>query len=108
MHKLKRMLKEELYKWEEKGSLSTSDLNVIHILTDTIKNIDKIEKLEDGYDRGRGHYGRWTCSGDYDDDRSYHHREEHMVERIEEMMEETKNAREKDILKRCLAEMRNG
>lgn len=102
MHKLKRILIEELDEYAKKGSISSSDLEVINMLTDAVKDMYEIDMLKDGYHRK---YER----DDYDDydEKHYHHREEHMVERIEEMMEEAKNAREKDILKRCLAEMRN-
>jgi hypothetical protein len=53
MHKIKEMLMNEIYEYEEKakksgGSVSTQELDRIHKLTDTIKNIDKIEMLEDG------------------------------------------------------------
>jgi hypothetical protein len=57
MHKIKEMLMNELYEYEEKakrmsgGKLSTQELEKIHRLTDTVKNIDKIELMEseDGY-----------------------------------------------------------
>ena len=64
MHKIKEMLMNELYEYEEKakkmpnGKLSTQELEKIHKLTDTVKNIDKIEALEqddDGYSED-GHY----------------------------------------------------
>lgn len=53
MHKIKEMLMKELYEYEDKakkssGKLSAGDLETIHKLTDTVKNIDKIEMLEDG------------------------------------------------------------
>jgi predicted Zn-dependent protease len=44
----------ELYEYEEKakkmpnGKISTQELEKIHKLTDIVKNIDKIEMLEDG------------------------------------------------------------
>jgi hypothetical protein len=56
MHKIKEMLMDELYQYEEKakkmngGKLSAGDLETLHKLTDTVKNIDKIEMLEDGGD----------------------------------------------------------
>ena len=71
----------ELKKYEEKGNISMNSLDVIHKMTDTIKNIDKIEMLEDGgysegmYSReysergGRGGYsrdGEWEARGSYD------------------------------------------
>ena len=81
MHKIKDMLMKELKKYEEKGNISMNSLDVIHKMTDTIKNIDKIEMLEDGgysegmYSReysergGRGGYsrdGEWEARGSYD------------------------------------------
>ena len=88
----------ELYEYEEKakkmsgGKLSTQELEKIHKLTDTVKNIDKIEMLEgdkgyseDGhymgegriygtsYARGRGRNARRDSMGRYsrDDGMSY-------------------------------------
>lgn len=63
MHKLKEMLMNELYEYEEKAKkmggvkVPTQDLEKIHKLTDTVKNIDKIEYLEseEGYSED-GHY----------------------------------------------------
>lgn len=72
MHKIKNMLMKELKKYEEKAQLSAGDLEVLHKLTDTVKNIDKIEMLEgeggyseDGmsYDGGASYRGR----GSYDE-----------------------------------------
>ena len=102
MHKIKEMLMNELYEYEEKakkmsgGKLSQSEMDRVHKLTDTVKNIDKIEMLEDGggyseesnwmgegrmygtsYARGRRNarrdsMGRYSSDGgSYDDDMSY-------------------------------------
>ena len=98
MHKIKEMLMNELYEYEEKakkmpnGKLSTQELEKIHKLTDTVKNIDKIEMLEDGegysedghymgegriygtsYARGRGRNAKRDRMGRYssDDGMSY-------------------------------------
>ena len=57
MHKLKEKLMDALYEYEDRaarnvdGKISDGEIQKIHILTDTVKNIDKIEKLEggDGY-----------------------------------------------------------
>lgn len=59
MHKLKKLLERELEEYSHRDSLETFDLDVIHKLTDTIKNICKIEMLEvggyseDGYSQAR-------------------------------------------------------
>lgn len=80
MHKIKEMLMKELYEYEEKakkmngGKLSAGDLETIHKLTDTVKNIDKIEMLE-GEDDEYSEAGNWMADGrmygTYDDGSSY-------------------------------------
>lgn len=47
MEKIKDMLCEELDEYAKKGELSAGALDTIHKITDTIKNLDKIEMLED-------------------------------------------------------------
>ena len=47
MYKLREMLCEELEGYDKRGNLSSGDLETVHKLTDTIKNIDKIELLAD-------------------------------------------------------------
>lgn len=62
MHKIKEMLMEELKEFEKKSDLKAGDLETIHKLTDTVKNIDKIEMLEDG-DGGYSEAGGWMADG---------------------------------------------
>lgn len=66
MHKLKEKFMDELYALEEKAEKSSArineaDLNKIHKLTDTIKNIDKIEMLEEG--GGYSEESNWMGEG---------------------------------------------
>lgn len=65
LYKLKDMLCQELDEIADKGDLGAGDLDIAHKLTDTIKNIDKIEMLEEGYSRD-GDYseGRYSRDGD--------------------------------------------
>lgn len=71
MHKIKEMLMKELYEYEEKakkmngGKLSAGDLETLHKLTDTVKNIDKIEMLEDeeGYSEATDFMGEGRMYG---------------------------------------------
>lgn len=79
MHKLKEKFMDELYALEERAEKSSArindaDLNKIHKLTDTIKNIDKIEMLEEG--GGYSEESNWMADGrmygtSYDDGSSY-------------------------------------
>lgn len=62
MHKIKEMLMEELKEFEKKSDLKAGDLETIHKLTDTVKNIDKIEMLEDG-EGGYSEAGGWMADG---------------------------------------------
>jgi hypothetical protein len=93
MHKIKEMLMNELYEYEEKakkapnGKLSMQEVEKIHKLTDTVKNICKIDMLEEGegysedtdfmgegrmygtsYARGRGRNARRDSMGRYSRD----------------------------------------
>ena len=47
MYELRDMLCKELDELIRKGELGAGDLYIAHKLTDTIKNIDKIEMMED-------------------------------------------------------------
>jgi hypothetical protein len=150
MHKIKEMLMAELYEYEEKakrmsgGKISQSELDKIHKLTDTIKNIDKIEVLEqceggyseDGhymgegriygtsYARGRGRnarrdrMGRYSNDGDMSYDRggmrggdmgrggySRDGATEMLMDKAEEMLEMTKDPKERRAIEKFMREL---
>jgi len=134
MHKIKEMLYRELEEYAGSERLSGGSLEMIHKITDTIKNIDKIEMLEDSggysrtggasYDDGasyarrrggmhyvRGHYSR-NDGNSYDGGNSYnrsgysrHDGKHHMMSRMEELMQEAGNDRERDVLRRCMDQL---
>lgn len=79
--KIKKMLCKELDEYAMKQKLTGGDLDMIWKLTDTVKNLDKIEMLEDdgGYSEARGGRGRGRSSyamggSSYDDDMMYSER----------------------------------
>lgn len=85
IEKIKKMLCKELEEYGEMGKIkNASELDMIWKLTDTVKNLDKIEMLEDegGYSearggRGRGGRGRSSYAmggSSYDDDMMYSER----------------------------------
>lgn len=80
IEKIKKMLCKELDEYAMKGKLTMADLDAVHKLTDTVKNLDKIEMLEgesDGYSEARGGMrgGRSYMHGSsYDDDMMYSER----------------------------------
>lgn len=78
IEKIKKMLCKELEEVAEMGKMkNASDLDMIWKLTDTVKNLDKIEMLEDdgGYSEARGMRGRSYMHGSsYDDDMMYSER----------------------------------
>ena len=129
MHELKEKLCDELDEIARKPEMSAGDLETAHKLTDTIKNIDKIDMLEedggysqagdweargnyirDGYNRGssyanrgkhyvRGHYSR--------DDRMYSRGDakEHMMMELQEAMNAASSEREREIIRRCMNQL---
>ena len=78
IEKIKKMLCKELDEYAMKSKISGSDLDMIWKLTDTVKNLDKIEMLEDegGYSETKGGMrGRSYLHGSsYDDDMMYSER----------------------------------
>ena len=88
MYDLRNMLCDELDELARKGELGAGDLEIAHKLTATIKNIDKIEMMEDGgysrdedYSRRYSHDGDWQSGmrGAYDRDMSNARRGTHYV-----------------------------
>ena len=84
IEKIKKMLCKELDEYAMKQKLTGGDLDMIWKLTDTVKNLDKIEMLEDedsydgysetreypymvgsSYARGRGRYAKRDSMGRY-------------------------------------------
>jgi hypothetical protein len=77
IEKIKKMLCKELDEYAMKQKLTGGDLDMIWKLTDTVKNLDKIEMLEEesGYSETRGGRGRSYMHGSsYDDDMMYSER----------------------------------
>ena len=130
LYRLRDMLCEELDEYSrnaKSGGLNEHNLDTIHKLTDTIKNIDKILMLEDdGYSQGgewaadmRGTYGRDNSDG-YNRGNSYANRGRHyvrghysrsdgrerMIADIEDMMQDATGA-ERDAYKRAADILRN-
>lgn len=130
MYDLRNMLCDELDELARKGELGAGDLEIAHKLTDTIKNIDKIEMMEDdGYSRD-GDYSRdddYSRGGDWQADmrgtygrgssyarrgthyvRGHYSRAdsmEHLREQINDMMRETNDERVKEALRRAASLM---
>ena len=132
MHELKDKLCKELDEIARKPEMGAGDLEIIHKLTDTIKNLDKIEMLEDGgysqagyrdggssYNRGssyanrgkhyvRGHYSRDGYSMEGRGNRggySRHDAKEAMMEQMEMLMEQAGSEREREAIRRCISQL---
>lgn len=71
MEELRDTLCEELEEIARKGELNAGDLETVHKLTDTIKNIDKIYMMEESGEYSQA--GDWEIRGGgrYDDGNSY-------------------------------------
>ena len=125
MHELKDKLCRELEEIAKKPDMSAGDLETVHKLTDTIKNIDKIDMLED--DGGYSRDGGWMARGTYDRGNSYARRKrdsmgrysrdgrmhdrvmysradakDHMMGELEEAMNAASTDREREIIRRAM------
>lgn len=131
LYDLKEMLSAELEEIARKPEMGAGDLELVHKLTDTIKNLDKIGMLEDGYSqagdweiegraynrgssyarRKRDSMGRYSrdgrmMRGGYRDGRMYSRAEakEDIMDQIEDMMGDA-DEKEKAILRRAMTEL---
>ena len=133
LYDLKDKICKELEEYSEKSNMNAGDMEMIHKLTDTIKNIEKILMMEESgysqsddmssrasYARGnsyanrgkhyvRGHYSR---DGGYSRDsysraRGYSRADakEGMMEQLEAMMDSASNDREREAIQRCMEQL---
>ena len=125
MDKLRDKLCDELDEIARKPEMSAGDLETAHKLTDTIKNIDKIEMLEE--DGGYSQAGDWKMEGrgSYNRGSSYRGRKrdsmgrysrrmysrgdakEHMMEQMEMLMDQAGSEREREAIRRCMGQLEN-
>ena len=98
IEKIKKMLCKEIDEYAMKSKLTMADLQPVHLMTDIIKNLDKIEMLEgeegysetypyymggSSYARGRGRYAKRDRMGRYssEDGMSYDDYSEERMDR---------------------------
>lgn len=123
LYDLKDKLCAELDEIAAKPNMSTGDLETVHKLTDTIKNIDKIMKLEDesGYSRSGGWETRGTYGYPYDERGSSYMRRgehyvrghysrddarQHMITELQDMLR-TADGQYREVIQRALDEIRH-
>ena len=114
---LKEKLCYELEKIAKKQDLSAGDLEMVHKLTDTIKNIEKILMIEDGCsDDGYSHDGAWRANmeGNYGHGASYARRRDSMgrysgggdfMSMLEDMRRNERDPRVRDAMDKLVREM---
>ena len=116
IYELKEKLCKELEEVAEKQELGSGDLELIHKLSDTIKNLDKIEMLEGGYSHG---YAR-DYDRDYDRESSYRRRRDsrgrysreysreeaksEIMEMMDSMMDSV-SGKDREVLRRCMEQL---
>ena len=135
LYEPKEKLWDELAELADKREMGAGDLEVVHKITDTIKNIDKICMLEDGegyseavdgmdYGRGssyanrgkhyvRGHYSRDGGMDGYSsrrrDSRGRYSRDDGRSEMMEhlEMALDSANDQDRETIKRFMRQLEN-
>ncbi len=131
MEKLKHMICTELDEIGSKKTLSPADVEQLYKMTDIVKNLDKIEMLEEGFsDDGYSKTGKWEADmrGEYghdysgrrhrdsrgryaSDGHSYHYPMDYsresgkMMHLLDEMMDTASTERERDMIRKWKAEM---
>lgn len=131
LYDIKEKLCKELEEIGRKPELSAGDLETIHKLTDTVKNICKISMLEeDGYSRD----GDWEARGSYERGSSYRRKrdsmgrysrdgysreysregrysreggKDHMISEMEALMDQAGSEKEREAIRRCMRQMEN-
>lgn len=107
MYDLRDMLCKELDEITRKGELGAGDLDIVNKLTDTIKNINKIEAMEeDGYSsrrdeydmRGRGRRGTHYVRGHYSRDGGI----DNMKRQLQEMLDNADDESIRRAIQRCM------
>lgn len=134
-YNLKEMLCKSMNEIGKKKEMSAGDLETVHKLTDTIKNIDKIVMLEEsGYSQAgdwdasirgtygrensyaargmhyvRGHYSRDEMGGYNGNSRRYSRDDGvyRMREDLEELMRNSRTEKERETLRRCMDLLEN-
>lgn len=124
LEKLRDMLCDELDEIAEKDDLSTGSLDIIDKLAHSIKNLDKI-MMHDGYSRtsdweaegfmrGNSYRRSRDSMGRYSRDDGYSNRgysrnseTEHMVEKLEDMLDRAGGESEHMALKKAISILKN-
>ena len=118
LENLRDMFCKELNEIARKPEMSAGDLDTAHKLTDTIKNIDKICIMDESceysqagdwemtgrgnsYARGRDSRDRYTSEKMYSRESS----KERMIEKLEDMLKETYNDKERTAILRCIDQL---
>lgn len=132
LEELKETIKRELEKFAKQGDVSVNTLEKIHKLSDTYKNLCKIEALEDSesgyseemygssYARGRRYakrdsMGRYSRDGGYSEDDDYSERRmgrgysrdeatDHLMRQLGNMMEDA-DPKQRETLKKWMREL---
>lgn len=122
LEELREAACKELERFAKNGEITSTNLDKIHKLTDTIKNLDKIEMLEDGgysedwlgegkiygtsYRGRRGNVKRDSMGRYSRDDHDYSREEakDHMLDKLGELMEGA-DPNEREALKRAMREI---
>ena len=116
IYELKDKLCTELEEIAKKQEMGAGDLELIHKLSDTIKNLDKIEMLESGhsndysrdynrdYDRDSSYRRHRDSRGRYARNYSRHDATSDMVEMMESMMDSV-SGKDREVLRRCMEQL---
>lgn len=114
---VKELLVDEIKDIYAKGNMTPTDLEMINKAVETIKDIEEICAMGDSYDDGysgcysRRYYGNYSndYSGrrggrysNYDRRYSREGANTHMIEKLEDIMDQASTSQEREIIKSCI------
>lgn len=108
------MLCAEIDKIADRKEITRESLDTLHKLTDTYKNVLKIEMLENNEYSGNSRYDDDYSNmhrSERHEGRSHRHSRSNSRERfrttLEEMMDDVTSDSDRDVIKRCMAMLRD-
>lgn len=108
MDRIKEIMCNEL---DEMMSSGKYNIQEIHMITDTIKNIDKIKAMDEGYSEAMmpmsDSYGRYSMRGNYSNRSRYSSAKDEIADHIQERLNDSSlSYGERESLRRAMDSMR--
>lgn len=96
------MLCEEIRKIQNKTDITAGDLETLHKLAATVKNLERISSHSANEYSAAGRRGRYAARGRYSRSGAPEYGSHHVIRELEALYEEAATERERDAIRRCM------